>query len=131
MSWDGFMKMERRQLQERRNGKLRRALGRPLPEECVEELGRLGEEDHRRADAGLVAVMGDNGAIFYKHIDDLTRQDMRARIAAERVQIAWLKERIARLRRGAIPPSYERLPRISLPGTAVNKARNQPPRSKR
>ena len=105
MSWDGFMKMERRQIQERRNGKRRRALGRLLPEETGEELGRLGEEDHRREDAGLVAVMGGNGAMCYKHIDDLTRQDMRARIAAERVQIAWLKERIARLRRGAIPPS--------------------------
>ena len=124
MSWDGFMKMERRQLQERRNGKLRRALGRPLPEESVEELGRLGEEDHRRADAGVVAVIGDNGAIFYKHIDDLTIYDMRARIAAERVQIAWLKERIERKKGESPPPPppAQTSENSILLGTSVNKA---------
>ncbi len=103
MSWEGFMKMERRQLQERRHGKLRRALGVPLPEASVEELDRLGEEDRRRAEAGLVAVMGKNSEIFYKHIDDLTIYDMRSRIAAERVQIAFLKERIER-QKGESPP---------------------------
>jgi hypothetical protein len=42
MSWEGFMKMERQQLQERRDGKLRRALGVPVPGESVDELDRLG-----------------------------------------------------------------------------------------
>jgi len=94
-----------RQLQERRHGKLRRALGVPLPGASVEELDRLGEEDRRRAEAGLVAVLGKNGEIFYKHIDDLTIYDMRARIAAERVQIAFLKERIERQKGESSPPA--------------------------
>src|SRR3712207_5079712 len=107
MSWEGFMKMERRQLQERRHGKLRRALGVPLPGASpgasVEELDRLGEEDRRRAEAGLVAVMGKSGEIYYKHVGDLSIYDMRARIAAERVQIAFLKERTER-QKGESPP---------------------------
>jgi hypothetical protein len=49
MGWEGFMGMERRQLRERRAGKLRRALGLPLPGESVEQLDRIGEQDRRRA----------------------------------------------------------------------------------
>ena len=49
-----FHAMERRQLTERREGKYRRALG--MPDESVEELDRLGEEDRMRAEQGLVGV---------------------------------------------------------------------------
>jgi len=105
MSWEGFMQMERRQLRERRQGKLRRALGVVLPGESVEELDRLGEQDRLRAEQGLVAVMGKDGEIFYKYIDDLSTHDLLFRTAAERVEVAWLKERLARSKSGADSPT--------------------------
>jgi hypothetical protein len=104
MSWEGFMEMERLQLRERREGKLRRTLGVPLPGETGELLDRLGEQDQLRAEQRLV-VTGSHGRIYYKHIDDLSRHDMRLRTAAERKQIAWLAERLeCRKRGGAAPP---------------------------
>jgi hypothetical protein len=105
MGWDEFMQMERQQLQERRDGKLRRALGVAVSGESVEEVDRMGEEDRRRAEAGFLAVMGPDGKIFYKHIDDLNIYDMRARVAAEEVQVAFLKERIERNKRESPPPA--------------------------
>jgi hypothetical protein len=94
------MEMERIQLRQRRDGKLHRALGVALAGESVEELDRLGEEDRIRAERGLVAVMGKDRVIFYKHIDDLSRHEMHARIAADWVEVAWLKERVARSKEG-------------------------------
>ncbi len=77
-----------------------------LPGESVKELDRLGEEDRIRAEQGLVAVMGKNGEIFHKHIDDLSRHDLHARIAAGRVEVAWFKERVARSKKRAdCPPA--------------------------
>lgn len=102
------MQMERRQLWERRQGKLRRALGVALPGESVESLDRLGEEDRLRADQGLVSVMRQGGKIFYKHIDDLSTREINFRIAAERVEVAWLKERLACRRKGSHSPSIPR-----------------------
>ena len=58
MSWEAFMQMERRQLRDRLQGKLRRALGVALAGESVEELDRLGEEDQLRAEQGLVPIVG-------------------------------------------------------------------------
>ena len=104
MGWDGFMEMERRKLRERREGKLRRALGRPLPGESSEQLDRIGGLDRSRAEQGLVSIMGAGGTISYKHIDDLTSLDMRFRTAAERVTVEWLKERVERRKRGAEAP---------------------------
>ncbi len=66
------MQMERRRLGRRREGSLRKALGAALPDESVEELERIGEEDQLRAEQGLAPVMGQGGRIFYKHIDDLS-----------------------------------------------------------
>jgi hypothetical protein len=51
---EDFMQMERRHLRERREGTFRRALG--MPDESVEELDRLGEEDRMRAEQGLVDI---------------------------------------------------------------------------
>jgi hypothetical protein len=99
------MQMERRQLRERREGKIRRALGVALPGESVEGLDLLGEQDQLRAEQGLVPVVGEGGKIFYKHIDDLSRPDMNFRIAAERIEVAWLKERVQRSKRGAASPA--------------------------
>jgi hypothetical protein len=105
MGWEEFMQMERRQLWERRQGKLRKALGVALSDESVEELDRMGEEDQLRAEQGLVPIMGQGGKIFYNHIDDLSSLDMHFRTAAERVEVAWLKERLARRKKGADAPT--------------------------
>jgi hypothetical protein len=51
---EDFMQLERRRLRERREGKLRRALG--MPDVSVVELDRLGEEDRMKAEQGLVVV---------------------------------------------------------------------------
>lgn len=80
MAWEDFIALEQTRL--KREGLLRRALG--LPSESLEELDCLGEEDRTRAEQGLVPLMGEDGEIFYKHIDDLSRKEVRARIAAER-----------------------------------------------
>jgi len=106
MGWEGFMQMERRRLRERREGKLRRALGVTLQGESVEELDRLGEEDRLRAEQGLVPVVVEGGKIFYKHIDALSRVDMHFRTAAERVEVAWLKDHVERRKRGADSPTF-------------------------
>ena len=89
-----FEKLERRQLRERCEGKLRRALGVPLAGESVEQLDRIGELDRRSAEQGLVALLGPGGQIYYKQLDDLGRLDMNARTAAERVVVDWLKARV-------------------------------------
>jgi hypothetical protein len=104
MGWEGFMEMERRQLRERREGKLRAALGVPLPGEMVEQLDRIAERDRLRAEQGLVPIMGEGGNITYMHIDDLTKLDMPFRTAAERLAVEWLKERVERSRKGADAP---------------------------
>jgi hypothetical protein len=88
MSWERFMQMERRQLRERLQGKLRRTFGVALQGESIEELDRLGEEDQLRAQRCLVPVVGKGGKIFYKHIDDLSTQEMNFRTTAERVEVA-------------------------------------------
>jgi hypothetical protein len=105
MSWEGFMQMERTKLRERREGKLRRALGRPLPGESKEQLDHIAEQDIIRAEQGLVPIKGEGGRISYKHIDDLSPLDMRFITVAERVEVGWLKERVERRKRDAeVPP---------------------------
>ena len=71
MGWQEFMRMERRRLNERREGKLRRALGDPLPDETVEQLERIGEGDRVRAGQGFVAVVREDGRASYRYIDAL------------------------------------------------------------
>jgi hypothetical protein len=105
MSWEGFMQTERSQLRQRREGKLRRALGVPLAGETVELLDQIGARDRLRAEQGPVAVKGEGGKIFYKHLDDLSRHDMRFRTAAERVEVAWLKDRVERSQKGEDSPT--------------------------
>ena len=114
MGWEEFEQIERQQLRERREGKLRRALGNPLPGESVEQLDGIGEQDRRRAEQGLVAVMEWGDRVSYKHLDDLGRLDMNARTVAERVVVEWLKERVERRKQGAeAPPIPQHLRRTS------------------
>ena len=103
------MEMERRQLRERRQGKLRAALGVPLSGEFVEELDRTGELDRLRAEQGLVSIKGAGGRISHKRIDELGTLDMSFRTAAERVEVAWLKERVERRKLGADAPPCPRI----------------------
>jgi hypothetical protein len=79
-------------------------LGRPLPGESSEQLDRIGGQDRRRAEQGLVSIKGEGGRISYKHIDDLRPLDMRFVTAAEREEVGWLKERVKRRKRGAEAP---------------------------
>jgi hypothetical protein len=98
------MRVERRRLDERREGKLREALGEPLPDETKEQLDRIGEEDRTRAGQGLVAVVGANGGASHRHIDHLGRDDVEDRLAAQCLEEGWLKQRAQRRRKGVGPP---------------------------
>ena len=100
MVWQEFMRMERRRLHQRRQGKLREALGEPLWGETVEQLDRIGEEDRLRACQGLVAIVGADGRACYRHIDALGRDDMEDRLAAEWLEEGWLKQRVEQRRNG-------------------------------
>ena len=92
VAWKEFIQVERRELELRKNGQLAKMLGEPLPWESPAELGRLASEDRRQAEDELVALMHD-GEVFYKHLDELSEEDMTARIAASRLRTMWLKER--------------------------------------
>ena len=91
-AWEAFMQAERRELELRKNGQLARMLGEPLPGETISIVERLACEDRRQAEEGLVALMHD-GEVFYKHLEELSEEDMPARIAASRLRTTWLKER--------------------------------------
>ena len=105
MVWQEFMRRERKRLDERREGKLREALGEPLSGETVELLERIGEGDRLRACQGLVAVVGADGRTSYRYIDTLGGDDMEDRLAAEWLEEGWLKQRAARRKKGADPLS--------------------------
>jgi hypothetical protein len=91
-AWETFMRKERRELELRKDGQLAELLGEALAGEPPAALRRLASEDQRQAQEGLVALTS-NGKTYYKLVDDLTEGDMAARIAAERLRSAWLKER--------------------------------------
>lgn len=91
-AWKSFMQTELRELELRKNGQLARLLGDPLPEEPPEALERLAFADQRQAEEGLVALMR-GGKVFYKHIEELSQEDMPARAATSRLRETWLKER--------------------------------------
>lgn len=90
--WERFIQTQRRELELRKDGQLARLIGEPLPGERPEALRRLTYEDKRQAQEGLVALMS-GGKLFYKHLDELTPEDMPARIAADRLRETWLKKR--------------------------------------
>ena len=96
-TFDEFMDMERARLQEHASGKMARALGYALPGEPQEELDRIAQEDQQLAQEGMVKLKV-GGEIRYKHVDELTREDRRARIAAESEEVDWLMNRL-RLRK--------------------------------
>src|SRR5215217_4995389 len=91
-AWESFMRRERRELELRKEGQLAELLGEALAGESSAALQRLAREDQRQADEGLVALTS-NGKVYYKLVEELTEGDMAARIAADRLREAWLKER--------------------------------------
>ena len=54
--WERYREIERRELEQRRNGQLSRALGWALPGEPQDELERIAEDYRRRAEEGLVEL---------------------------------------------------------------------------
>jgi hypothetical protein len=91
--WEMFMVGEREALVGRANGRLAHALRTTPPEESREELERLIEEDGRLAQAGLVSLMAEDGAISHKHVEELRPEDMPARRRAETARLDWLMGR--------------------------------------
>jgi hypothetical protein len=91
-AWESFMRKERRGLELRKEGQLAGLLGEALAGEPPAALLRLAREDQRQAEEGLVALTS-NGKTYYKLVEELTEEDMGARIAAARLREAWLKER--------------------------------------
>ena len=91
-AWESFMRRERRELELRKEGQLAELLGEALAGEPQAALRRLVREDQRQAEEGLVALTS-NGKTYYKLVEELTEADMAARIAADRLREAWLKER--------------------------------------
>src|SRR5919112_5318430 len=94
-AWETFMRKERRELELRKDGQLATLLGEALAGETPAALRRLAHEDQRQAEEGLVALTR-NGKTYYKLLEDLEEGDMAARIAADRLREAWLKERQGR-----------------------------------
>lgn len=92
-AWERYMEAERQELENRRNGLLRRLLDGPLPGELPEELERLASEDEARAEEGLVELNSPDGEVYYKHIDTLSPADRSDRVAAEGARVAWITER--------------------------------------
>ena len=91
-AWESFMRREQRELELRKDGQLAGLLGEALAGETPAALRRLAREDQRQAEEGLVALTR-NGKTYYKLLEELTEEDMGARIAAARLREAWLKER--------------------------------------
>jgi hypothetical protein len=91
-AWESFMRKERRDLELRKEGQLAELLGEALAGESPAALRRLALEDQKQAEERLVALTS-NGKTYYKVVEELTEGDMGARIAADRLREAWLKER--------------------------------------
>ena len=91
-AWESFMRRERREVELRKEGQLAGLLGEALAGETPAALQRLASEDQKQAEEGLVALT-KNGKTYYKLVEELTEEDMPARIAADRLREAWLKER--------------------------------------
>jgi len=82
-SWEAFMRMEREQLAQRAQAKMRRMIGRVLPGESEEELVDFALEDQLMAQDRYV-LLRQGEKVWAKHIDDLTRPDRQARLSTRR-----------------------------------------------
>jgi hypothetical protein len=94
-AWERYLEAERRDVRLRQEGHLARILGAPLPDESPQELERLAEDDCRRAQEGLVDLIGPGEDISYKGVDNLVPEDRGARLEAELMRSEWIRERRA------------------------------------
>jgi hypothetical protein len=92
-AWDKHMRLERELLAQRRDGKLAKAVGKALPGESPQDLEQMAREDRSRAEEGLVSMLW-GGQLSYKHVDELTPENLLARLEAEREQVNWLMGRL-------------------------------------
>lgn len=91
--WERYMEIERRELEDRKNGELGKVLGSAMAGESQEDLDRMAREDRERAERGLVELVED-GTVVYKRIDDLALEDRAGRIKAQKRRLAWVGERL-------------------------------------
>lgn len=97
-SWERHLRLERDLLAQRRDGKLAKAIGKALPGESPQDLQEIARDDQSKAQEGLVALLWTGGGkLSYKHIDELTPENLLARLEAEREQINWLMGRLQSL----------------------------------
>ena len=99
-AWERHMRLERELLAQRRDGKLAHALGKALPGESPQDLEQMAREDQRQAEEGLVTLLW-GGQFSHKHIDELTPENLLARLEAERAQVNWLVGRLQSLQEAA------------------------------
>jgi hypothetical protein len=97
-AWERDMRLERELLAQRRDGKLAKAIGNALLGESPQDLEGMAREDRSKAEEGLVTLLW-GGQLFYKHIDELTPENLLARLEAERAQVNWLMGRLQSLQR--------------------------------
>jgi hypothetical protein len=90
MTWEAFVRTERRLLVSRRDGQLAKALAARLPQESREELDEVASEDRRLAREGLVELRGEGGKARYEHVNDLRPEDRGDRVRAELRRLEWL-----------------------------------------
>ncbi len=96
-AWERHMRLERDLLAQRCEGKLAKAIGKAMPSESPQDLEKIAREDQSKAEEGLVTLLWGGGKLSYKHIDELTPENLLARLEAEREQINWLMGRLQSL----------------------------------
>lgn len=97
-AWEHHMRLERKLLAQRRDGKLAKAIGKALPGKDPRDLDQMAREDRSKAEKGLVSMLW-GGQLSYKHIDKLTPENLLARLEAEREQVNWLVGRLQSMQR--------------------------------
>lgn len=85
-----YVDLERQVLVLRANGLLACLLEDPVPGEAREDLDRMAAEDQRLAREGLVRLTGEDGELSYKHVDELSLEDVPARKRAEQTLLDLL-----------------------------------------
>jgi hypothetical protein len=91
--WERFMQMERKELEDRKNGELAKVLGPAMRGESQEELDRLAREDREKAEEGILELR-DGDEVWYKRVDEISREDRSARIEAQSRRLEWVQERL-------------------------------------
>jgi hypothetical protein len=92
-----YVELERHVLLLRANGLLAYLLEEPFPSEAREDVARMAAEDERLAREGLVRLAGEDGEFSYKHVEELSLEDVPARKRAEQGLLELLMARNDRL----------------------------------